>query len=398
MRSNAPLCALLFCLGFSSSNLSMASELPFGADGLFYLSREATAIVISTDEVQRVPAEEARVPLFDVRIESQLVGEGVGDTLRLAVPGIPSEDSETLDWLQNAMIFLRPPMSPAELEFWRIQPEGDQPVLSPVSGRLGLRPAQADGMDLPSLVLAHRAMDSTDQRLGLVDELLSQRDPYLQRSAVLELLETSLQDDQRVLDRIEQILEDQQLDPTARSTGLQVFLMAPPPDARETLWKIATTPQTPDMLRRDAAAGLLEVEGGDEILLDWSHGDDPVLQPTSRFLLKSEANLARPAMPDLLEKERFTHEELGNLSNYFTSPEVSEADKIALLKALEAMGNQGGATGLLFVGSSPEAPSDLRARALEGLSRYSDDLRVQAHEALEAETVTHTVANAGGGS
>ncbi len=387
---NPVLCVLFALLWLDLP--AFASELPFGADGLPYLAREATWIVVSGENVEVVPRGDAYVDLFEVSVSRQLVGEGAADRLRVAVPRLRLAEPVHGSWLASSLLFLHPPMAAEDRLFWRLEVDPEISVYPLVSGRLGALPAALDEeIELAPLVLESRAADSLEDQLRLIDRLLDVDDAYLQRSAVLELMETgtSLRD-QQILERIERVLGDSGLEFEARATGLQLFSMAAPLNAAQTLRDLAGDLAAPSRLRHQAAAALLGVEGGVEELRKCSYGTDVVLTTSCReVLLLQEVPPARPVDIQKLGAGALGDDDLERLSVYFESENVPADQKLELLREIQRLGDRAGAVGLLVVGTSSEVPAALRAQALEALRAYPEELRASVFEGLEAEAASH---------
>ena len=345
-----------------------ASDLPFGADGLSYLTREAAWIVISGTEAVPLPRGDARVDLYEVSVSQQLVGEGARARLRVAVPRTrPEQDGSDSAWLQSSVLFLYPPMTDEQRQFWRVG-AGLGEIRMLVSGRLGARPEVLEGgIELAPFVRQGRGASSVQEQLELIDRLLVQDNAFLQRSAVLELMETSTSLlDEEVLKRIEKVLVDPGLDVGARSTGLQVYRMAAPPDVEEKLRAIVGDLTAPSLLRHQAASALREVNPSLEL-----------------------ARPERPADIDKLGADALDRQDLEQLTRYLESDQIPMNRKLELLGEIERHGGRAGAVGLLFVGSSDELPAELRSRALQGLTDYSPEVRSRAFQDLEAEAASH---------
>jgi hypothetical protein len=268
----------------------LAHDAPFGADALSQLERDATVIVVTSNAralpVTKVTVDDhgdMTVHAFAVRASEVLKGAvDTGSELRVGM--IEESDAPSAKELANAILFLQP-MSAEALAKAKIVAKG--PAYVAVNGHYGIVAADVPGRKdaVRAYVQAARAGKlTTEQVLQWTQKHLASRDPFLQRSAVVDL-HFANREAAAVKQLAEALVSDVALPETKRSV-IVALEHASGPEVATHLKAFAENPAMPKGLRTVAVKAFKTLPGGDDQLRKWGATKDGILAPAAQSALR----------------------------------------------------------------------------------------------------------------
>jgi HEAT repeats len=277
----------------------LADDLPFGADALRHLAKEAQVVVhitqphrLSIAKVEPNTLYGVNYSLYEVKVVDALRGSvAPGQELQIAFP--LSVDVASVDDLSNAIVFLTKPS--ADLRKSSNLPP-DQNVYLVVSGRYGAVAAQSTvrkqaierylgAQSNAQVPLADAAVGQGV--LGWTQQYVGSDDKFLQRSAVIDLYAERGRPE--AVRQLHDALKSDVVSASVKQTAIAalesigtVSVLSPLKDAAENKqWDIA--------VRKAAVKATGNLPGGDAQLKRWIVANDPVLAPAARSTIEAVA-------------------------------------------------------------------------------------------------------------
>lgn len=268
-----------------------ADDLPFGADALRHLTSRSEAVIRAT-EPRRLASEtaatenpsRAKFSVYSVRVEEALKGDlATGNEIQVALPA--GFDVQRPEQLANSLLFLRQ-LSVEDVQRSNIPP--GQKVYLVVSGRYG-----AVNANVPNRKEAVRAyMETTrsetvrsERVLSWTEQHLKSEDPFLQRSAVIDLYYERGQP--KAVEQLGDALRSETVLPAVKGTAIKALEETKNPAAAASLREVAENDKVQRALRQSAVKALGTLPGGEEQLRRWSAGGDQVLAPAAQGAIRS---------------------------------------------------------------------------------------------------------------
>lgn len=261
-----------------------ALDMPFGADALSNLVREAS-VIVRTSKIRTVPqvldSPDPPYSLFYIRFDEVLKGSMArGDEILVGL--LDERPERRLPILEDsaapAFLFLRefgPDDEPGNLP-------RDRVVYLVVNGPFGL--VQAAPAERVEAVISYLAASSqVDQLLSWAERYLASRDAFIQWSAVMELISRNeIVRAQTAL--INAVLSDD-VDVDNKIMAIQALEDADAAQAAGPLRGIAEDIRSAQGLRQSAIGAVGRLPNGQAQLEAWAQSSDPVLATTARAVL-----------------------------------------------------------------------------------------------------------------
>lgn len=369
---------------------SAASDLRFGADGLPYLARNAT-VVVEVASARKVRAT-TDAQLFEVRPGAVLKGSAPGPLLVVVAM---TRDVPPPEVGPGATLFLRPVRANT---FAHIVP-ADRAAFEVVSGGVGVVKADPAGRRQRT-VREYVALPESGRKLEWAKRNLGASDPYVQRSAMLEMAEpTRSPSDPALVQALADCLRTTDTKWDNKGVAVNILAQSRSPVATQALDGLARDLKAPNGLRLDAVQAISALPGGREKLREY-HGD-PVLAPRAKILLERRDSSegppasARPPRRDLADVRRlmasrtaaerkeaasaaselqFSDDVVTLLRQAAGPAEKSPAVQLAAVESLGRFNRRESALALSEVVKDAQLTPTVRASALLSLSRIESGL------------------------
>ena len=381
-----------------------AADIPFGADGLPYLARRSS-LVVEVAEAEAGPTAGTAALLYRVKPRRVLRGTPAAlASLLVLAPRVA--EARAPKELVGGLLFLSGPLSDQD-ERQRGLARRDEPVYELVGGRSGAIPASDAGAR--ATAREYVALQDPAARLTWAVERVTDPDPFVQRSALLELAEPGRgAADEAVVGRLLESLRSDRVRSDNKGVAVQLLERTQSPRASAGLAELAKRPTTPPNLRREAVRALSSVPGGEVHLREFRDGTDPVLAPAARraLELKQPGGPERPR-PDAVGKyrqqlaspdERTRREgalALGRLeysadsvkelrSSALSRNETSAAVRLAAIESLSRFSRTDSAEALKEVAMEEGLPKPVRAAAVMGIAKMESGVGLEALRQLAA--------------
>jgi hypothetical protein len=282
---------LILLTGLTIAAPAYSDDLPFGADALRQLSTQATAVVRSSqpsrqgsDSARADDPTRAKYAVFSVAVAEVLKGDlTVGASIRIAFP--ESLVIQDLDQLKDAILFLRP-FTDVDTAQSNIPQNGT--VYLVISGRYGaVDSAPPNRAEAIKQYLGSTSNDAirSETVLSWTDRYIKDPDPFLQRSAVVELYHERGQ--ARALDQLSTALKSDAVLPASKSIAIDALKENATAAAAQQLRDVAEDDKTHRTLRERAIKAVGAMPGGRNQLQQWSSSPDQVLSGTANSTIRN---------------------------------------------------------------------------------------------------------------
>ena len=381
MKTRPVSCAAVAVLGLATG--SAASDLRFGADGLPYLARNA-AVVVEVASARKMRAT-PDAQLFEVNPGTFLKGTAAAPLLVVVAV---TRDVPPPEVGPGATLFLRARRAGA---FDGIVP-ADRPAFEVVSGGVGVV-KHDDAGNRQRSVREYVALSESGRKFEWAKANLGAEDPYVQRSAMLEMAEpTRSLSDQAVVQALADCVRATGTKWDNKSVAVSLLAQSRSPVATQALDGLARDLKAPHALRLDAVQAISGLPGGRERLRELQA--DPVLAPKVKILLERRdagegpvsaaprRNLAdvRRLMASATAAERkeaasaaaelrFSADVVRMLRQAAGPAEKSPAVQLAAVESLARFNRRESALALSEIARDAQLPSTVRASALLSLAR-----------------------------
>jgi len=383
------------------AGVATASDIPFGGDGIPYLS-QASTLTIRVAQAERIAAgEKARAVFFSVQVGEVLKGEvKPGTTLNVAVvlEAGAAPDGATL---KESIVFLTGPLPRERAQGLGLARDGETYLV--VSGRYGIVPA---GDETRQAAIREYIGADKEGRLGWARKYLANKDAFLQRSALLEAAERPA-DDPAVLDLLGEALRSEVVTPRNKDVAIRSLQYSDSPAALQPLREFVHDGDAPHALRASAVQALGSVPGGRQELQALREEMDNLMAPVARGVLErlqQQNDAAAP--PGQVEKirkglkspnprdrrqaaeqaKRFAYSEDVSdlLKEALANPEEKLSVKQAAIEALASFNNREAATLLQAVATDEKQSDDVRSEAIMGIARMESGVSANILTKLKA--------------
>jgi hypothetical protein len=269
--------ALAILLIAAVAGPARASEIAPGAGTLRTLTSEAQFIVkIDSVSVEAAPevADVKELPLtfttYKATVRKVVTGDFKPDeTIRIAIANHLA--IKTSDLLENALIFL----TPATTDLFNVSnlPRGET-VFVVVGGRLGVV-ANADDATLAAVQRYVTRLDGPADSVGWAARHLGSADPFLQRSAIMDLY---LQHDRAgALALLSHAVQADTIHEENRGFAMEALEATGKSTAKTPLKAVAEDAGESTMLRERAVEALSTLPGGASQISEWRKSKDALL-------------------------------------------------------------------------------------------------------------------------
>ncbi len=288
-----PFLALALTLDVSLE--ARASDAPFASDTLPVLIAEAKVIVRTTPNDAGFLSNSSRAVLFSVKAREVLRGE-VDLERPLQVVLTPSpRDGFRKESLNDALLFLRAPLSRAALD--RLGLNADGPVYALAYGENGRIAAGKERIAAVKQYPVRSAAFPADRLEGLAwaERFVKSEDEFLRRSALFENLRYARDDsDSRVVALCNTVLDSQAFDPGDKEIAIQTLRETKRYGAVQVLSDYAQDRTTPLGSRVSALEAMATLpKGRDELSRLTKEGVAPIVAPAAQRVLESVRRAAK---------------------------------------------------------------------------------------------------------
>jgi hypothetical protein len=376
-----------------------ADDVPYGADGLPYLTRRST-LVVEVEDARTLDPTRTFV-VYEVKARRALKGTVDAAASIVALSPRVAGVKEAKD-LVGGLLFLDGPLDEAARKARGVDRKG--PVYDVVAGTKGAIPSSDKGA--LGTAREYLALKEPDARLTWAVERISNADPYVQRSALLELAEpTRKPADDTVVARLAESLRSENVRADNKGVMVQLLERTKSPRATAALADLAKTKTAPPVLRQEAVRALGSVPGGDTVLRELREGKDPMVAPAAQRaleLIRPEAQARPPdaaskyraqlASPDARARQEgaaalgsmdFSAELVADLRQSALNPkETSQSVRLAAVASLARFSKKESAEALKAVASDESLSSSVRAAAVMGIAKLETGVSLQALKEL----------------
>ena len=262
--------------------VTTAADLPFGARHLPQLVDSAKLVIITKD-ARPLPGGSTEATLFEVTAGETL--RGPLPSKRLVVLVLYAEHPLTADRFKNAAVFLRGPMTLAELKEWGVEVSGDIYQLAAAgSGIVALNDIRTNSFE--RYIAAADGPAAVNQKQKWAEQQLSTKDEFLQMSAVFEIRRQK--NKERALKLLSEFVRSDVATLNASKLAVQVIGDLPIPQATTALQKTAENQKLHFVIRRDAVAAVSNRPDGAALMEKWVASRDILLAGEAEKLSKKK--------------------------------------------------------------------------------------------------------------
>lgn len=284
--------AAAFLFGLHAASPAQADDVSFGADALRRLSEDSEAIV-TANEPRRLETDPAKsgiddperslYALYAVKVESVLKGAlDAGQEIRVAFP--ESLNIRRIEDLSDSILFLRR-FSQEDVKLTNLPDSGETFIA--VSGRHGA----VSGADpnrkvaVSEYIGAMRPEAASGERvLGWTERHINSKDPFIQRSAVIDLYFERKQPE--AVRQLGNAVRSEAVLPGNKITAIEALETTKSPAAVAPLREIAEDQRVPAKVRQSAVKAFQSLPGGEEVLRNWRDGADRTLAPAAKSTIE----------------------------------------------------------------------------------------------------------------
>lgn len=256
-----------------------ASDLAFGARHLPQLVESAKLVVV-VNEAHPLAGGSTEAALFELTAQFRLKGILPPSKKLTALTPTVDRHAKAADFV-GAAVFLRGPLSAAELSEWGVSVSGDvYQVIAAGSGLVALNEGRLGAIE--DYISAADAPAGTNVKMKWAERQLKTNDDFLQTSAVFEI--ERQKDKERALKTLSSVVRSDGSTLTARKLAVRVLSDSPAAKATGALRDAAENRRIPDLIRRDAVAGVKGRADGEAVLEKWKGSRDALLSSEAQRL------------------------------------------------------------------------------------------------------------------
>lgn len=280
---------LILLTGLTVGLPAYSDDLPFGADALRELTTQASAVVRASQPSRLAAdsaddASRAKYALFSVTVAEVLKGDlAVGTSIRIAFP--ESLTIQNVNQLKDAILFVRP-FREVDMAQTNI-PQGGTAYLV-ISGRYGaVDSAPANRKEAIKQYLDSTSNDAirSETVLSWTDQYIKDSDPFLQRSAVVDLYHERSQ--AKALEQLSNAVKSDAVLPASKAVAIDALKENSTDAAVQQLRGVAEDDKTQRALRERAIKAVGAMPGGRNQLQQWSTSPDQLLSGTASSAIRN---------------------------------------------------------------------------------------------------------------